>query len=206
MLRYCAIALAAVLVAGCNKTGVDSPDVKKREAEVKQRIAAAAGSESADPVAKWILPDVLREISGIAMTKDGRILAHNETRRVYVIDPLKGVVRRAFPSGTRAYRDFEPSRSQATILSPDKNGDIYEFREGDENEVVPFTKHVTGSVNNASSSRSKSSRKHGPLSRLQNHSRKSERNQLLLFAAQQTEARESYGISVPLAEAIGQTT
>src|SRR5688500_8109962 len=140
--------LAAGLVA-CNR-GPDGTDAKRlasREQTVKQRIAAAASDgESTEPVAMWVLPDVLREVSGVALTRDGRSLTHNDERsRVFVIDPLKGVIVKQFSVGKKTMTaDFEAiavSGDDFFLLT--SNGDVYRFREGEDDAVVPFTKFAT---------------------------------------------------------------
>lgn len=141
--------LLAGSLAACNRgaEGADSARLTSREQDVKKRIAAAASdSEGENPVAMWVLPDVLREISGVALTRDGRILAHNDERsRVFVIDPLKGVIVKQFSVGKKGMTaDFEAiavSGDDFFLLT--SNGDVYQFREGDDNAEVPFTKHAT---------------------------------------------------------------
>jgi hypothetical protein len=209
MLRTCALAIAVLSAVGCRNGEAESPDVVKREQEVKQRIAAAAGSESTDPVARWIMPPALREISGIALTSDGRILAHNDERsRVFVIDPMRGVITKSFFVGERRMTaDFE-----AIAVSGDRfflltsNGDIYEFEEGGENEVVPFTKHATGLGKQCEFESLEVEPRTGAfILACKTISKKSERNQLLLFrwVKQDGGAGSVTRISVPLADAIG---
>ncbi|HEX5577534.1 MAG TPA: SdiA-regulated domain-containing protein [Gemmatimonadaceae bacterium] len=147
-----AAALTLLLAGGlaaCNRSpdGADSERLNSREQEVKKRIAAAASDSEGDtPVAMWVLPDVLREVSGVALTSDGRILAHNDERsRVFVIDPLKGVIVKQFSVGKKGMTaDFEAiavSGDDFFLLT--SNGDVYQFREGEDDAEVPFTKHAT---------------------------------------------------------------
>ena len=147
-----AAALALLLaggLSGCNRSpaGEDPTRLTAREQEVKKRIAAAASDSEGDtPVAMWVLPDVLREVSGVALTRDGRILAHNDERsRVFVIDPLKGVIVKQFSMGKKGMAaDFEAiavSGDDFFLLT--SNGDVYQFREGEDGAEVPFTKHAT---------------------------------------------------------------
>lgn len=99
-----------------------------------------------DPVARWVLPSVLREISGVALTSDGRILAHNDQRgRVYVIDPRRGVITKQFSIGKKAVAaDFEGiAVSGGDIFLLESNGDVYQFREGDDGKRVDFTRYDT---------------------------------------------------------------
>src|SRR5688500_14053576 len=202
--------LAIFAIGGCRGADpADTPDLEKREQEVKQRIASAAGGQGTDPVAKWIMPDVLREISGIALTADGRILAHNDERsRVFVIDPIKGVVTKSFSVGEKGMTaDFEAiavSGDDFFLLT--SNGDIYQCREGKENDVVPFTRHVTGLGEECEFE----SLEVEPATRAfilacKNSKKKGERNQLLLFRWMKQDGGTASvtRIGVPLAEAIG---
>lgn len=209
ILRACALSLVALAAIGCKKNAIDSPDVVKREQEVKQRIAAAAQSESPTAVAKWLMPDVLREISGIALTSDGRILGHNDERsRVFVIDPMRGVITKSFSVGERGMTaDFE-----AIAVYGDRfflltsNGDIYEFKEGKQNEVVPFTKHVTGLGEQCEFESLEVEPRTGAfILACKNINKKSERTQLMIFrwVRQDGGAGSVTRISVPLADAIG---
>jgi uncharacterized protein YjiK len=207
-----AAALCFTIIAGlaaCSKNAADSPDVAQREAEVKRRIAAAANGGSAEPVAKWLMPETLREISGIAFTTDGRILAHNDERsRVFVIDPMKGVITKQFSVGERGMTaDFEAiAVSGQDFFLLTSNGDIYQFREGDDDGVVPFTKHVTGLGSQCEfEGLEVESRTRAFILACKNISKKSERNQLLLFRwlKQDGGAASVTRISVPLREAIG---
>ena len=196
-------------LAACSKNAADSPDVAQREAEVKRRIAAAANGGSAEPVAKWLMPETLREISGIAFTTDGRILAHNDERsRVFVIDPMKGVITKQFSVGERGMTaDFEAiAVSGQDFFLLTSNGDIYQFREGDDDGVVPFTKHVTGLGSQCEfEGLEVEPRTRAFILACKNISKKSERNQLLLFRWLKRDggAASVTRISVPLREAIG---
>ncbi len=92
------------------------------------------------------MPPVLLEISGLALLADGNVLAHDDQRgRVYVIDPLRGVILKWFSLGKNGIRgDFEAiAVSGSDIFMLASNGDVYQFREGGDRESVPFTKHET---------------------------------------------------------------
>lgn len=206
----CTLVLAILALGACRAGDpADAPDVAKREQEVKQRIASAAGGQGTDPVAKWIMPDLLREISGIALTTDGRILAHNDERsRVFVIDPLKGVVTKSFSVGEKGMTaDFEAiavSGNDFFLLT--SNGDIYQFREGKENEIVPFTKHATGLGEECEfESLEVEPQGRAFILACKNIKKKGERNQILLFRwmKQDGGGASVTRIGVPLAEAIG---
>ncbi len=63
----------------------------------------------AQPVAQWRLPNRLREISGLALTADGRLFGHDDERAViYEIDIAQGALGKAFAVGEPAETgDFE---------------------------------------------------------------------------------------------------
>jgi uncharacterized protein YjiK len=106
-------------------------ELAAREQRLARKLASSdSTSQHGAPLAKWILPRELREISGLALTSDGRLLAHDDEHgRVTVIDPRRGVLLKRFSLGTRA--DFEGitvvNRSIYMIAS---NGVLYEFGEG----------------------------------------------------------------------------
>ena len=52
---------------------------KTRQRQLISRLAKVdKGEDKSKPVALWIMPAELREISGLALTADGRILAHDD--------------------------------------------------------------------------------------------------------------------------------
>lgn len=142
----------AVLIAGivaaqsaCSSEAKSKEEMKaleSRATRLEARLAKAdeQGSSTA-PVAMWIMPSELREISGIALTADGRLLAHDdELSRVYEIDPRRGVIVKTFTVGKGLKGDFEG----ITIAGSDiymvlSNGMLYRFREGANGARVPFT-------------------------------------------------------------------
>lgn len=83
---------------------------------------------------RFVLPNQLQEISGLAINLDGRLFAHNDEKgTVYEIDfKTKQVVKSFFIGWMAIYRDFED-----IAIVDDKffllvsNGNIYEFGEAD---------------------------------------------------------------------------
>jgi uncharacterized protein YjiK len=107
---------------------------------------ASLFSETADT--QWRLPKRLREISGLAVTSDGRLFGHDdEVGMVHQIDVDAGVVGKAFGLGDPVERDdFE---GLAITLEGDfylisSKGLLYRFREGDHGAAVPFETFETG--------------------------------------------------------------
>ncbi|MDQ3081052.1 MAG: SdiA-regulated domain-containing protein [Gemmatimonadota bacterium] len=195
-------------LTGCRADrGPDSALLESREKEVKQRIES--GSVSEEPLAKWILPDVLREVSGIAALDDGRIVAHNDERaRVYVIDPMRGVILKYFNLGKGGIvADFEAiAVSGADMYMLTSNGDVYQFREGDDRATVEFTRHATNLGKECEFESLEIEAGTGafimPCKRVD---KKSERNQVKIYRwlRQPGGAAAVSSISVPLADAIG---
>src|SRR6478672_7888993 len=117
MRNACAVALLAGVAAisvGCRDTPQGGEVQLKalgntRERQLAARLATVDKSrDSTTPVAKWIMPPELREISGLALTPDGRVLAHDdEVSKVYIIDPRRGIMLKQFTLGTGFRGDFE---------------------------------------------------------------------------------------------------
>jgi uncharacterized protein YjiK len=123
----------------------DSLQLSERAAKLRQRLAdSASGAERALPVAKWLLPASLSEISGVTLTSDGRVLAHgDELGRISVIDPERGVILKEFRFGARA--DFEGiTMAHGLIYMIDSDGQLYAFREGGNGARVPYQLVDTG--------------------------------------------------------------
>lgn len=154
---YVVAALIALLLAGtgCRKSGEGTPDVSKKDSaglddRVTRLIEALAeadsGASRGKPVARWLLPPELAEISGLALTPDGRLFAHNdESARITELDYRRGTVIKQFFIGKKGLKgDFEGlayAEDRFFLLSSD--GMLYEFREGAEGERVDYTAHDT---------------------------------------------------------------
>ena len=102
--------MAGLLAAGsaCGSSGArdktapfDTTELARRDQQLTKALAHP-DSESADaPLARWVLPSHLREISGLALTADGRLLAHGDERgHVFEVDYRRGVVVKEFTLGT----------------------------------------------------------------------------------------------------------
>jgi uncharacterized protein YjiK len=107
---------------------------------------SAVGCLSGKPVARWSLPPALREISGLAITADGRLLAHNdEYSRVVELDRETGKVVKAFRLGRNPIRgDFEAIVTAGPLLFLVTGGGVlHQAREGNDGVAVPFTTLAT---------------------------------------------------------------
>lgn len=92
------------------------------------------------------LPSQLQEISGLAMTEDGRLFAHDDEKGIiYEVEYRAGKLKKSFYLGQRFVRaDFEGlaiARDRFFLVS--SSGDLYEFGEGKDGERVSYTIHRT---------------------------------------------------------------
>lgn len=155
-LKPAASALLAALVAGgaCRSASReatargDSVEVGSRVAHLAGALARPdSGTERGALLARWVLGRDLSEVSGLALTKDGRLLTHeDETGRVFEVDYRRGVLIKEFSIGTQMVRaDFEGITAvDDTFFLLASNGMLYEFQEGDNGDHVPYALHDTG--------------------------------------------------------------
>ncbi len=139
-------------VAGCGET----PQAKAAEVravkatrteELAHRLAIAdANPTKAVPVAMWIMPPELREISGLALTSRGTVLTHDDNvGRVYEIDPKTGILLKSFSLSGGRKGDFEAITIAGTdVYLLESKGKIFQFKEGADGQQVPYTIHDTG--------------------------------------------------------------
>ncbi len=105
---------------------------------------ANSQSTQADGVVRWNLPARLREISGLALTSDQRLLAvADEEAIVYEYDYDAGRLVKAFALGEPTVRDdFEGiAVLKDTVWLMNSKGDLYSANEGDDGERVEYEKH-----------------------------------------------------------------
>lgn len=120
-------------------------------------MVAACGSEPADMSSRqpadpdafrqWRLPDRLREISGLALTPDGRLLAvTDESAIVYELDHSKGSILKAFGLGDPVVRgDFEGIAVLGdTVWLMTSDGRLLAATEGPDGRNVPYERYDTG--------------------------------------------------------------
>ena len=95
---------------------------------------------------QWNLPERLDEISGLALTGDGRLLAvGDEQGIVYELDYEEGRLVKAFAFGDLTLRgDFEGiAWHDGLVYLVTSNGTIYAAGEGSDGERVPFREYRT---------------------------------------------------------------
>lgn len=130
----------------------DSTTLAQREARLERSLVSGRDSNPADSttvrkaVARWVLPKDLDEISGIALTEDGRLLAQTDERgQISEIDYRRGVVVKQFVVGQPTIKaDLEAiTVAHAFVFLLASNGTLYEFREGANGERVDYATHDT---------------------------------------------------------------
>lgn len=134
-----------------------SPDQGISSARAPAQTTAASerksslGSYSLDPetATHWKLPRELEEVSGLAMTADNRLLAHNDERAiVFEIDYRSGSIVKSFQLSDTNFPvagDFEGvAATDDRIYLVSSSGRLFEFREGSPGESVLFNVYATG--------------------------------------------------------------
>ena len=122
----------------------DSTDLAAREARLNQAKSAPDTGQWGAPLARWVMPQDLNEVSGLALTADGRLFAHPDERGIVSqIDYRRGVVVKQFLLGRRGVQaDFEGMAAAGdTLYLLASNGRIYEFRDGANGASVDFAIH-----------------------------------------------------------------
>ena len=118
-------------------------------AVLQRNISLASYSLAAETATHWKLPGRLAEISGLAMTMDNRLLAHNDEKGViYEIDYRNGAIVKAFQladMATPVADDFEGIATvDDRIYLVTSAGRLYECGEGADGETVLFNSYATG--------------------------------------------------------------
>ena len=139
-------------VAACRGTPqAKAAEIRAVEAARKQELArrlalADANPAKSEPVAEWIMPAELREISGLALTARGTVLTHDDNiGRVYEIDPKTGILLKGFSLEGGVRGDFEAITIAGTdVYLLQSKGKIYKFKEGADAEQVPYSLYDTG--------------------------------------------------------------
>jgi uncharacterized protein YjiK len=142
----------AIGAAGCRQTSeaatADTRVAERtREREFQQRLTRAdADPTGGTPVARWIMPEELREISGLALRPDGMLLTHDDNvGKIYVVDPRRGAILKQFVLGMGVREDFESiAIAGKDIFLLASNGTLFQFREGPDGAGVPYTMSELG--------------------------------------------------------------
>jgi uncharacterized protein YjiK len=150
--RVGSLALCLFAAAACRASRDDlsavmgSPTAVARAARLERARADSTVARTA-PLARWLLPHALQEISGLTLTSDGRMLVHDdEVGQVWELDYRRGVLVKRFSLGKGSVKgDFEGiavAHDELFLLA--SNGKLYEFHEGANGAHVDYLVHDTG--------------------------------------------------------------
>jgi uncharacterized protein YjiK len=92
------------------------------------------------------LPKKLQELSGLAMTSDGRLFGHNDEQAdIFQIDYSDGSIIKSFSLGDKPLKkDFEGvAIANEMFYLVTSSGELYEFMEGKDGDSVPYKKYKT---------------------------------------------------------------
>lgn len=158
-LRSASLALVVTVMAvtGCRDVPAarglasDSVVLAERLARLDRALADPDSAAAGKPLALWQLPESLKEISGLVLTADGRLLTHGDARgKVFEVDYRRGIIVKEFTLGSpAAHGDFESIAVDGdTVMLFTSDGILYRFREGADKAVVAYTRVDTelGSV------------------------------------------------------------
>ena len=115
----------------------------------KRRVTLDSYPLDPETATHWKLPRGLEEVSGLAMTADNRLLAHNDERAiVFEIDYRSGSIVKSFQLSDTKFPvagDFEGiAATDDRIYLVSSSGRLFEFREGSPGESVLFNVYATG--------------------------------------------------------------
>ena len=118
-------------------------------AVLQRKISLESYTLTEETATHWKLPEHLEEISGLAMTRDNRLLAHNDERGIiFEIDYQNGSIAKAFQLSDMknpVASDFEGIATiDDQIYLVTSSGRLYECREGTAGESVLFNVYTTG--------------------------------------------------------------
>ena len=156
--RIALLLIAACLCSSCRPgpkaalAFMRSPEVAERSSRFQRAMAEQPAPDPDSPgsgmaLARWLLPASLREVSGIALSPDGRLFTHgDEGGVVAVIDYRSGVLIKQFAVGKKTvHADFEGiAFARERLFMIVSSGELYEFREGGPGKRVPHRVHRTG--------------------------------------------------------------
>jgi uncharacterized protein YjiK len=140
------LCVVLVGVVGCRTDDLSAvqrgPTAVARAQRLERTLADHNAALAGAPLARWILPAPLREISGLALTKDGRLLAQgDELGEIWEIDYRRGILARHFFLGDKALKgDFEGiTVANDVLFLLASTGKVYQLREGANDARVNYS-------------------------------------------------------------------
>lgn len=94
----------------------------------------------AEPAQRWKLPKAMKEISGLALSTDGRLLAHDdEVGVIFELDPVAGKIVKQFALQPASSADFEGiAATETDVFLLISDGRIVRTQEAGNAESVTF--------------------------------------------------------------------
>lgn len=134
------LALGACRDRGGGRDGLDQQVLAARESRLEARRAGADSADAGAPLARWVLPGSLNEISGLTINGAGNLVAHDdEDGTISELDYRTGVLLRQYRLGN-VTADFEGIANTGDFLYLlVSNGELYQFRESAGTADVPYT-------------------------------------------------------------------
>lgn len=134
------------------REALDTPITRspaEMQAELQREISLESYDLKVETATHWKLPGHLKEISGLAMTMDNRLLAHNDEKGIiYEINYQKGLIVKAFQLADIANPVADDFEGIATVDDQvylvTSSGRLYECSEGAAGESVLFNIYATG--------------------------------------------------------------
>ena len=119
------------------------------KAVLRDKISLESYDLRVETVTRWKLPGRLKEISGLAMTMDNRLLAHSDEKGViYEIDYRNGTIGKAFQLADMKAPVADDFEGIATVGDQvylvTSSGRLYECSEGAAGESVLYNIYTTG--------------------------------------------------------------
>jgi uncharacterized protein YjiK len=150
--RVAALAICLLAAAACRRARDDlaaadtSAVAVARATRLQRELASNDPAWETTPLARWILPRELREISGLTLTNDGRLLAQtDEIGKVWEVDYRRGLLVKRFALGQGGvHGDFEGITTVDSVMYLlTSKGKLYEFHEGANHADVGYEIHDT---------------------------------------------------------------
>ncbi len=148
----CAVAVVLALAALACDDGEPVPN-QTRSMSTRDQVSTASflSRYSFDDSATVVtVPHDLKEISGLALSPDGRLFAEeDEDGTVYQLDPNDGTIIKRFSIGDKKDKPMHGDFEDLEIVGDrfylmESGGDIYAFNEGSDGAVVPYDRIKTG--------------------------------------------------------------
>lgn len=147
MLLLC-LCLPLLLYIACSKSSTTKDNIsKKKNGDTLSNSELSKYDLKSESPAIIQLPKQLKEISGMTITPNGRLFAHqDESGVIFEVNLQNGEIIKKFSLGYIPIKgDFEDiAFVNNKFYLVNSNGDIFEFEEGEDNKSVEYKVYKTG--------------------------------------------------------------